>query len=89
MATTTDSTEKQKALEAGTYDVPELAALLKCSERHIRNLVDDRTIPGVLRFGRCLRFHRGIVNDWLTEKAKGGTPRAQHSPLRSSHCAPR
>ncbi len=71
MATTIDTAEKRKALEAGTYDVPELAALLKCSERHIRNMAEAGAIPGILRFGRLVRFHRGTVNDWLAEKAKG------------------
>lgn len=74
MATIPDAGDRRQALEAGTYDIPEVAAILKCSERHVRNMVDARAIPGVLRFGRCLRFHRGIVNDWLADKAKGGTP---------------
>ena len=73
MATITDDDEKQKAIETGTYDVPELAALWKCSERHVRNLAEAGAIPGILRFGRLVRFHRGIVNDWLTEQAKGAT----------------
>jgi excisionase family DNA binding protein len=71
MATITDEEAKRKALEAGTYDVPDLAKLLKCSERHIRNMVEVGNIPGVIRFGRLVRFHRGIVNDWLSERAKG------------------
>ena len=63
----------RKALDAGTYDVPDVAALLKCSERHVRNMAADNRIPGVIRCcGRLLRFHRGILNDWLTEQAKGG-----------------
>jgi excisionase family DNA binding protein len=62
----------RSALDAGTYDVPDVAALLKCSERHVRNLAADHRIPGIIRCGRLLRFHRGILNDWLTEQAKGG-----------------
>jgi excisionase family DNA binding protein len=58
-------------LEAGTYDVPALAALLKCSERHVRNMADAGSVPGMIRFGRLVRFHRGIVNNWLTEQARG------------------
>ena len=71
MASITDADERQIALEAGTYDVRELAALFKCSERHIRNMAENGSIPGIIRFGRLVRFHRGIVNQWLTEEAKG------------------
>lgn len=73
MATLSDADERHKALDTGTYDVPELTALLKCSERHIRNMIERGVIPGVLRIGRIVRLHRGIVNDWLAEQAKGAT----------------
>jgi excisionase family DNA binding protein len=62
------------ALAAGTYDVPDIAKLLKCSERHVRDMAAEGVIPGVIRFGRLIRFHKGIVHDWLTEKAKEGRP---------------
>ena len=71
MATIVDADERRQAIETGTYDVPELAAIFKCSERHIRNLAEAGTIPGILLFGRLVRFHRGIVNEWLTEQPKG------------------
>ena len=63
--------EERPGLEAGTYDVPGLAALLRCSERHVRNMADAGSIPGLIRIGRLVRFHRGIVNEWLAEQAKG------------------
>ncbi len=71
MVTATDAHEKHQAIEAGTYDVPEMARMLKCSERHIRNMTDAKQIPGIIRLGRLVRFHRGIVNDWLNEQGKG------------------
>lgn len=58
---------------ADTYDVPELAALWKCSERHVRNMAEAGAIPGIVRFGRLIRFHRGTVNEWLAEQATRGT----------------
>ena len=70
MATITDPTEKKKALEGGTYDVPDLAALMKCSTRHVRRMIDAREIPGLIRFGRLVHFHKGIVEAWLAGKAK-------------------
>ena len=71
MGTTTDPADRRNAMEAGTYDVPDLAALLKCSERHIRNMLETGAIPGVIRIGRLVRFHRGIVTDWLAQQAGG------------------
>jgi excisionase family DNA binding protein len=56
----------------GTLTVPDLAALLKCSERHIRGLAADGAVPGVIRVGRLLRFHRGVIRGWLADQAKGG-----------------
>lgn len=56
---------------AGTLTVPDLAAMLKCSERHVRGMAAAGAIPGVIRLGRMLRFHRGAVTDWLAGQAKG------------------
>jgi len=61
-----------RTLEHGTYAVPDVAALLKCSERHVRDMVAGSEIPGVIRLGRLVRFHKGIIHDWLTTQAKGG-----------------
>jgi excisionase family DNA binding protein len=70
MATIVDPRAKRQALENGTYDVPDIAALLKCSERHVRRMIDAREIPGLIRVGRLVRFSKRIVDDWLIEKAK-------------------
>jgi excisionase family DNA binding protein len=71
MATIIDADDRHKALAAGTYDVPDLAAIFKCTERHVRNMAENGTIPGLIRFGRLIRFHSGIVNEWLATQAKG------------------
>ena len=63
--------EKLIASDVGTYDVSDLAELLKCSERHIRNMAESGDIPGMFRLGRLVRFHREFVSAWLSEKAKG------------------
>jgi excisionase family DNA binding protein len=70
MATITDPTEKRQSLENGTYDVLDLAALMKCSTRHVRRMIDAREIPGLIRFGRLVRFHKRIVDEWLAGKVK-------------------
>jgi excisionase family DNA binding protein len=71
LATTTEPSEKRRSLENATYDTPDIAALLKCSARHVRRLVDAGDIPGVIRLGRLVRFHRSIVDEWLAKQAKG------------------
>lgn len=55
---------------AGTYDVDDLAALLKCSPRHIRRMIDANQIPGIVRFGRLVRAHAPTVDGWLARKAE-------------------
>jgi excisionase family DNA binding protein len=69
MATITDPTQKKQALEGGTYDVPDLAALLKCSERHIRRMIDAGEIPGIIRFGRLVRASKRIIDHWLANSS--------------------
>ncbi len=55
--------------DAATYTVADLAALLKCSPRHIHRLTDARRIPGLIRVGRLVRYSRTRVDEWV---AKGG-----------------
>jgi len=55
----------------GTYTVPDVAGLLKCTQRHVRDLVATGVVPGVIRVGRLIRFHKGIVHDWLATQATG------------------
>ena len=62
-----------RPLEAGTYDTQGVADLLAVSERHVRNMVKRNAIPGVIRFGRLIRFHKGIVHDWLATQVKGAS----------------
>lgn len=69
MSTITDAGAKRQALERGTYDVPDLAALMKCSEKHVRRKAEAREIPGVIRFGRLIRFSKQIVDEWLATSA--------------------
>jgi len=50
-------------------DMPELAARLSTTERHIRRLVNERRIPFV-RVGRFIRFDPAQVAAWLEERAE-------------------
>ena len=63
------ATEKRERLEAATYTVADLAALLQCSERHVHRLNDSRAIPGMIRVGRLVRFSKKLVDEWLLKGA--------------------
>jgi excisionase family DNA binding protein len=71
MATTPELQAKPHAVENGTYTVPDLAAIYRCSERHVRRMIDAGEIPGMIRVGRLVRFVKRIVDAHLLEQAKG------------------
>lgn len=52
---------------AGTYTASDIAALLKCSTRHVRRLDDRRLIPGRIATGRLVRFARQLVDRWILD----------------------
>ena len=66
----TKPAEKFKAIESGTYSVPDLAALMRCSERHVRRMDAAGEIPGRLAFRRLVRFSKRIVDSWLAGESK-------------------
>ncbi len=68
---TTDPLEKRLKALAATYTAEDIGGILQCSTRHVRRMIDAREIPGMIRIGRLVRFHRGIVDEWLATKAKG------------------
>lgn len=45
---------------------------LRCSPQHVRRLVVQGVIPAkcVRRLGRLLRFHPGLIRDWIDEGDK-------------------
>ena len=50
-------------------DMPEVAARLSTTERHVRRLVSERRIPFV-RVGRFIRFDPTQVAAWLEERTE-------------------
>jgi len=57
---------------AATYDVRDMASLLKLSERTITRLAAVKAIPGLVRIGRSVRFNRRVVDEWLETRSKSG-----------------
>ncbi|MEO2090690.1 MAG: hypothetical protein ABGY75_14490 [Gemmataceae bacterium] len=67
MATTTDDAETRHGrLSAGGYTAGDIAALVPCSTRHIRRLDAMRAIPGRFTVGRLVRWHKRLVDEWVT-----------------------
>jgi len=56
-----------RSVDQGVYDVRDLARLLKCSDRHIRRMIDAGEVPGVRKLGRLVRASRAVVDKWLSE----------------------
>lgn len=56
---------RRHPIEAVTYDVREMAALVKLSERTIGRLAAAGSIPGLIRVGKSVRFSRSVVDRWL------------------------
>jgi excisionase family DNA binding protein len=48
-------------------DVVAVAAVLNCSTKTVRRMVDAGRIPGVLRLGRLLRFDLTILSQWIQQ----------------------
>lgn len=62
--------ENKPSVDQGMYDVRDLARLLKCSDRHIRRMIDAGEVPGLRRFGRLIRASKVVVDKWLSESSE-------------------
>ena len=57
----------------GTYDVSDVADLLKSSTRHVRRLADSGALPRPVHIGRLVRWRKADVDQWLA----AGCPRVR------------
>ena len=64
----------------GTYDVDDIATLLKASSRHVRRLADAGAMPRPLHLGRLVRWRRSDVDQWLA----AGCPSCRPSKARAT-----
>jgi excisionase family DNA binding protein len=62
--------------------IDDVAAMLGVSVRHAESLHAEGGIPGVVRFGRCRRWHLGTVRQWLEQLAADGGAKAARGPGR-------
>lgn len=65
MNTTTHTTEP----DCLAYSAAELAKQLHCSARHIAALNASGRIPAPIRLGRCTRWLRSEIVEWLAASA--------------------
>jgi predicted DNA-binding transcriptional regulator AlpA len=59
------------AITSATYDVSDLATMLKLSTRTVWRLSDGGVIPGRLRIGKSVRWSKRVVDSWIEQ----GCPR--------------
>ncbi len=46
-------------------DVEEVAALLRCSTRHVYRLADSGKMPRPIKLGSLVRWNRAAIDDWI------------------------
>jgi excisionase family DNA binding protein len=70
-----DTSPLPEAVADATLDIADIAKLLKTGERTARRLDRSRAIPGRFTVGRLVRFHRGLVLEWIGQ----GCPTASNA----------
>ncbi|QDU19988.1 helix-turn-helix transcriptional regulator [Urbifossiella limnaea] len=53
------------ALADASLDLPDVAKLIKVSDRTARRLDAERAVPGRFTIGRLVRYHRELVLEWI------------------------
>lgn len=59
-----------------TFDTKDIAALLRCSEKHVRDLVKRGEFIAPLKLGALVRWDRAAVLRWLDENTGRRVDRA-------------
>ena len=52
----------------------EVACLLRVNRKTLYEAVQRKEVPGVIRIGRCLRFRRDALLQWLDSPQRSGGP---------------
>ena len=65
MTTAVAFLETRAPLAPALYTVQDIARLLQCSERNVRNLDYQDVIPGRCPVGRLVRWRVKDVNEWI------------------------
>ncbi|MCH8851342.1 MAG: helix-turn-helix domain-containing protein [Planctomycetes bacterium] len=71
MGITTNATSERIAgqsppsVESALLDVEQVAAMLRCSARHIYRLADAAQMPRPVKLGALVRWRRVEIEDWI------------------------
>ena len=65
MPTAVESPEPKAARAPALYTVEDIAALLQCSVRKVRNLDYENALPGRCPVGRLVRFRVRDIDSWI------------------------
>ena len=57
----------QLAVVAELLDVGEVAAMLRCSRRHVYRLADAGQMPRPVKLGSLVRWSRARLEEWLAD----------------------
>ena len=60
--------------QAALLDVKAVAALLRCSGRHVYRLSDAGKMPRPYKLGALVRWSRSAVEDWIAGGCKSVRP---------------
>lgn len=72
--------QAEPPVESALLDVEQVAALLRCSSRHVYRLSDSGKLPRPLKLGALVRWNRTTVLNWISDgcppvrSARGGRP---------------
>ena len=59
--------EKPETPQAPLFDVADIAAALKCSERNVWRMADSGRMPRPLAIGRLRRWRSADIQDWIAK----------------------
>ena len=55
-------------VESALLDVEQVAALLRCSARHVYRLADSAQMPMPVKLGALVRWRRDEIDRWIFER---------------------
>lgn len=62
---TPDTPTPEPKPEGWMTDVRGIAAMLKCSARHVHRLRDIGRLPARVRLGNLVRWDRHVIEEWI------------------------
>lgn len=57
--------DRKKELKEVSLTVKEVALILKISNKTVYDLIARGRLPGVVRYGRAIRFNGNVFREWL------------------------